>query len=86
MKSKDSAMTIFSALQISIKKFIEAQKRLQGINSIIIHARTTILGLQAKMDVLTSSVARNDLKYFSSLWILTDSDNISDCDLEVNIN
>ena len=37
------------------------------------------------MEVFRSSHACNDLKYFYNLQILKESENISDCDLEVYI-
>ena len=66
-------------------KFSEIQKRLQGKNVTIIQARTIILGFQAKIEVFKSSLARSDFKYFSNLRILTESEHMSDYDLEAYI-
>ena len=43
------------------------------------------MGLQVKIELFKSSLARKDFKYFSSLRKLEESANISDYDLETHI-
>ena len=66
-------------------KFNEVQKHLQGKDVTIIQARTILIGIQVRIGLFKSSLARRDFDYFSNLRQLKEEENISDYNLEIYI-